>query len=78
MSSMLGYRRYPVTNQEYFKFITTTGWRPADDERWLVHWGKDWAQHGPATELAEMPVVYVSLSDARAFCKNMGKRLPHR
>eukprot|EP01047_Picozoa_sp_COSAG01_P011818 COSAG01_NODE_521_length_15963_cov_76.378530_10_plen_487_part_00 len=70
--------KYPVTNQQYFRYLNSTGWRPADTERWLTHWGSDWAQRGLPPELMDLPVVHVSLSDARAFCKHVGKRLPHR
>ena len=61
---------------------TRTGWRPADTERWVQHWVEGWeqawAQSGPPPELAQLPVVHVSLSDARVFCQRVGKRLPHR
>ena len=70
--------QYPVTNQAYFEFLSSSGWRPADRERWLLHWGIDWARQGLPSQLTERPVVYVSLSDARAFCNTHGKRLPHR
>ena len=70
--------KYPVTNRQYFTYLNTSGWHPADTERWLAHWGSDWAQNGLAAELDDLPVVYVSLADARAFCKHVGKRLPHR
>ena len=70
--------KYPVTNQLYFRYINSSGWRPADTERWLMHWGSDWVQRGLPAGLEDLPVVYVSLNDARAFCKYAGKRLPHR
>ena len=64
----------PVTNQQFSRFLTVTGYRPSDEGagRFLHHWqarkipkGKD-----------EHPVVYVSFADARAYAAWVGKRLP--
>ena len=66
---------HPVTNELYSQFLNESGWRPTDEEAWLLHWGKNWSVM-PRT-VAEQPVTYVSLSDARAFCAYYGKRLPH-
>ena len=30
--------KYPVTNQQYFRFVNETGYKPIDDEHWLQHW----------------------------------------
>ncbi len=64
--------RYPVTNEEYYAFIKSTGFRPKDTTNFLKHWyggrpSKGYEQH---------PVVYVSLEDARAYAGWARKRLP--
>lgn len=70
---------HPVTNELYAQFLHDSGWRPADEERWLLHWGGAGINRSVAMppSLARQPVTYVSLSDARAFCAHYGKRLPH-
>jgi formylglycine-generating enzyme required for sulfatase activity/predicted Ser/Thr protein kinase len=66
--------RYPVTNRQFQAFVEATGYRPADAEahRFLAHF-----RHGlcpPA--LADHPVVFVSWTDARAYCRWAARRLP--
>jgi len=65
-----------VTNADYARFLVNASYKPKDSNFFLKHWGT----HSPTslpTELKELPVVYVSLDDARAFCRWAGKRLPH-
>ncbi len=66
--------RYPVTNEQFEKFLDVTGYRPddADAHRFLAHW-----RHGTCPSgLRQHPVVFVSRADALAYCKWAGKRLP--
>lgn len=64
--------RYPVTNEQYFNFLTTTGYRPADTLNYLRHWREGTFRQGQE----RYPVVYLSLEDAKAYAKWAGKRLP--
>lgn len=64
--------RYPVTNEEFARFIESTGYDPANDVNFLKHWtgGKI-----PAGQ-EKMPVIWVNRDDAMAYAKWAGKRLP--
>lgn len=64
--------KYPVTNAEYYDFITNTGYRPADTARYLRHWQDGSFRQGQD----RYPVVFVSLEDMMAYAKWSGKRLP--
>ena len=61
-----------VSNGEFKKFLVETGYKPKHPENFLKHWinGK------MPDELADHPVVYVDMDDARAYAKWAGKRLP--
>jgi iron(II)-dependent oxidoreductase len=64
--------KYPVTNAQYYEFLQSSGYRPADTTRYLRHWEFDIYKQGQ-----EMyPVVYVSYEDMKAYAKWAGKRLP--
>ncbi len=62
----------PVTNAQFALFLEKSGFRPRYPENFLKHWpdGK------LPPQLAEHPVVYVDLDDARAYAAWAGKRLP--
>lgn len=62
----------PVTNAEFAEFLRASGYKPRHGENFLKHW-KDGA---PPPGLANHPVVYVDLNDARAYARWAGKRLP--
>jgi len=62
----------PVTNAEFARFLTATGYKPRHGENFLKHW-RDGA---PPLGLENHPVVYVDLDDARAYATWAGKRLP--
>ena len=61
-----------VTNAQYQQFLQASGYRPKHERNFLKHWPNG---QMPA-ELAEHPVVYVDLDDARAYTRWAGKRLP--
>jgi formylglycine-generating enzyme required for sulfatase activity len=65
--------KYPVTNEEYYKFISATGYSPEDDFNFL----KDWVDGKPQKGWERKPVTWVSLEDARAYANWAGKRLPN-
>jgi formylglycine-generating enzyme required for sulfatase activity len=64
--------KYPVTNKQFFDFITQSGYVPTDTANFLKHWQSG----GIPLGLEDHPVVYVSYSDAKAYAKWAGKRLP--
>jgi len=64
--------RYPVTNAQFLAFVEATGYRPADDHNFLLHW--EGGRPRPGWE--NKPVTWVSLEDARAYAAWAGKRLP--
>jgi formylglycine-generating enzyme required for sulfatase activity len=61
-----------VTNAEYERFLHATGYRPTHVENFLKHWPRGQMP----VELADHPVVYVDLNDARTYARWAGKRLP--
>ncbi len=63
--------RYEVTNADYRRFLEATGYRPAVTRNFLRHW-----QERPFAALANHPVTWVGLEDARAYAVWAGKRLP--
>jgi formylglycine-generating enzyme required for sulfatase activity len=64
--------RYPVTNKQFYEFMRATNYHPGDTINFLKHWNND---SYPDT-LADHPVVWVSISDARAYARWKGRRLP--
>jgi formylglycine-generating enzyme required for sulfatase activity len=63
----------PVTNAEFARFLRASRYSPPHRESFLKHWnGSDAPPHG----LEDHPVVYVDLTDARAYAAWAGKRLP--
>jgi serine/threonine-protein kinase len=66
--------RYPVTNRQFQAFVEATGYTPRDAEahRFLHHF-----QAGRCPpDLVDHPVVFVSWTDARAYCRWAARRLP--
>ncbi|MBI2302312.1 MAG: SUMF1/EgtB/PvdO family nonheme iron enzyme [Armatimonadetes bacterium] len=61
-----------VTNAHFARFLAATGYRPRFAERFLAHWGGSTCP----TAMADQPVVYVDLDDARAYARWAGRRLP--
>ena len=64
--------KYPVTNEQYYRFITETRYMPADTVNYLRHWVNGIYEQGKE----KYPVVYISLEDARSYAEWAGKRLP--
>ncbi len=64
--------KYPVTNAQYFEFITATGYVPSDTTRYLKDWESGTFRQGQDN----YPVVYLSYEDMKAYAKWAGKRLP--
>ena len=61
-----------VSNAEFNRFLQATGYKPEHPENFLRHW-----PGGVMPEaIADLPVVYVDLEDARAYARWAGKRLP--
>ena len=65
--------RFPVTNQQFKKFLDATQYSPADRHNFLHDWHDGVFPEGAA----DRPVTWVSLEDARAYARWAGKRLPH-
>lgn len=61
-----------VTNRAFKQFLDDTGYKPKHDHNFLKHWNGDIMPE----DIAEFPVVYVDLEDARAYARWAGKRLP--
>ena len=64
---------YPVTNEQFKKFVDEAKYRPRDNYNFL----KDWKNGTYPEGWAKKPVTWVSLEDARAYAAWAGKRLPH-
>jgi formylglycine-generating enzyme required for sulfatase activity len=72
-------RRTVVSNDAFLAFVHATGYRPADDERFLKHIPRradGSLPHALAGEEGSHPVTFVSLDDARAYAAWRGERLP--
>jgi len=63
---------YPVTNADFYEFMISSNYQPADPVNFLKHWENGTYPQGQDN----YPVVYVSLDDARAYAEWAGKRLP--
>lgn len=63
----------PVTNAEFRRFLTDSGYQPRCAERFLRHWP---TPAGPSGAQSGSPVVFVDLDDARAYGRWAQSRLP--
>jgi hypothetical protein len=66
---------FPVTTTNYSQYLKDTGFKPADTYNWLKNWNG--STQTPPKQIADIPVTYISLKEARAFCKWRQARLPH-
>lgn len=64
--------RYPVTNEEFLRFIRGSRYIPSDTANYLKHWERGM----PVSGQERYPVVNVSMEDAKAYAAWAGKRLP--
>merc|ERR1712226_119587 len=65
--------RFPVTCSDYARYLNASAYIPRDSTRWLLNWnGSRTVPKG----IAQKPVTYVTLDEARAYCRWAGKRLP--
>lgn len=63
---------YPVTNEEFLRFLNSTKYSPKDTTNFLRHWLGGKIPKG----LKKHPVAWVSTDDAKAYARWAGKRLP--
>lgn len=64
--------KFPVTNAQFYDFILSSGYIPADTTNYLKHWQSGIYKQGQE----KYPVVYVSFEDIAAYAKWAEKRLP--
>jgi len=64
--------KFPITMGNYSAYLEDTGYRPVDDYHWLQNWNGSTTPPAP-----DLPVTYVSMAEARAYCSWRGARLPH-
>jgi len=64
--------KYPVTNNQFYDFMESTGYSPEDETNFLKHWIDGKYPRGSKNQ----PVVYISYEDALAYAQWAGKRLP--
>lgn len=72
--------KFPVTQQNYSEFLVASGGEralPVDRYHYLKNW--DWSGPMPVPKPGneKLPVTYIGVSEARAYCSFMAKRLPH-
>ena len=64
--------KYPVTNAQFNTFLKKSNYQPSD----LVNFLKHWKNGKISKEQENLPVVYISYEDAKAYAKWAKKRLP--
>ena len=74
--------KHPVTNQEYYSFLKSSGYTPKDTWNYLKDWSFNHESNikmipVPPAGWENKPVTWVSLTDAKAFCEYNNKRLPN-
>ena len=63
---------YPVSNRDFAAFLAAGKYKPKDPANFLKHWVKG----KPPAGMEDHPVVYVDATDAQAYARWAGKRLP--
>lgn len=61
-----------VTNAQFKKFLDATGYKPLYNNNFLKHWEAGTYPNS----MADLPVVWVDLNDAKAYAKWAGKSIP--
>ena len=64
--------KYPVTNEQYYNFIVSSGYIPSDTIRYFRNWELGSFKQGQE----KYPVVYLSYEDMQAYSRWAHKRLP--
>ena len=64
--------KYPLTNNQFYDFIESTGYKPSDTVNYL----RNWVDGKFPRAMKNHPVVYISYEDALAYAAWAGKRLP--
>jgi formylglycine-generating enzyme required for sulfatase activity len=64
--------KFPVTNEQFYQFIKSSGYQPKDTVNYLKHW----VNHNVPAGLEKYPVINVSYEDAKEYAEWAGKRLP--
>jgi len=64
--------KYPVTNEQYYNFIVSSGYIPSDTIRYFRNWELGSFKQGQE----KYPVVYLSYEDMQAYSRWAQKRLP--
>jgi len=65
--------KYPVTNQQFKQFLSSTHYIPADSYNFLKHWKNGTFPAG----WDKKPVTWISIVDARVYAKWADRRLPN-
>ena len=66
---------FPVTTSNYSDYLVATKYIPKDSYRFLLNWNGSLTT--PPNQIKNVPVTYVSLDEARAYCHWRKARLPH-
>jgi len=69
--------KYPVTNQNFSTFLRQSGYTPRDSFNFLKNWNWNSKTPVPPPGWENKPVTWVSLNDARSYCKYYQARLPN-
>lgn len=68
--------RWPVTNEQFAKFVAEVKYEPSDGQGFLPGWTHLDTKPTPPKGKERHPVTYVSLIDAMAYCRWAGGTLP--
>eukprot|EP01084_Bolivina_argentea_P186942 322127_1 len=69
---------YPVTCENYKKYLDSSGYKPTDRYNFLKNWNySESTGYMYPIGYDNKPVTYISLNEARSYCSYNGKRLPH-
>merc|ERR1719409_2003847 len=66
--------KYPVTVFNYSVYLQASRYTPRDQHNFVKTWNKSLP---PPSSIMDLPVTYISMKEARAYCAWKGARLPH-